>query len=165
VNGLENSTYLAMLVISNFLALLLLFTAWKFPRLSRLLFFMLFTWAGWVNWSTALNSPEAYLEYASMAWLSVYKSFINGWFSEHIVLVVGCIATCQLLIAIGMQARGVVFRISAIGAIVFFISIAPLGVGSGFPCTLTMALAMYLLAKRGSANYLWLRENRPVQYI
>ena len=162
MNGLENPTYVIMLLISNIVAVILLLTAWKLPRLSRFLFFLLFTWAGWFNWQTALNNPSSYLDYAELSQFKFYKNFINGWFKDHLLLIVGFIATCQLLIAIGLQSKGIIFKIAAIGAIIFFLAIAPLGVGSGFPCTLIMASAIYLLLIHSPANYLWLRQKKPV---
>src|SRR6476469_193966 len=123
MNGLDNHTYVLMLLFSNMVAIVLLVTAWKMPRLSRLLFFLLFTWASWTNWQTALNKPDAYLEYADLAIFSFYKDFINGWFKNHIVLAVGFVATCQLLIAIGMQSKGNFFKVAAVGAILFLLSI------------------------------------------
>jgi hypothetical protein len=158
MKGLENNTYLAMLLISNIVALILLLTALKKPGLSRLLFSLLFTWAGWINWHTALNTPGDYLDYADLSIFSFYRTFIHGWFKEHLFLIVGFIATCQFLIAIGMQSKGVVFKMAAIGAIIFLLAIAPLGVGSGFPCTIIMATAMYLLLRHAPTNYLWIRE-------
>src|SRR6476620_3300143 len=127
MNGLENSTYVVMLLVSNLVALILLLAAWKYPRLARLLFSILFMWAGWMNWITVLNDPTSYLNYADLAILNFYSAFINGWFREHTLLVVGLIATCQILISIGMQARGKLFRVTAGGAIVFFLAILPLG--------------------------------------
>jgi hypothetical protein len=160
MKGLENNSYVTLLLISNFIAIVLLYTAWKYPRFSRFLFVLLFTWAGWMNWRTLLNNPESYLEYGRLTFLPFYERFINGWFSKHIVVIVGIIATSQLLIAIGLQSKGKLFKVAAVGAILFFISIVPLGVGSGFPCSLIMAIAMYQLLKRPPANYLWVSEQK-----
>jgi len=161
MNGFDNSEYFLPLLISNFLAILILICAWKQPRISRLLFFLLFAWAGWMNWTTVLNNPESYLEYANFTLLDSYRQFINGWFSSHLLLAVVLIATCQLMIAVGMLLKGILFKIAAIGAIVFFLAILPLGVGSGFPCTLIAAIAMLRLHLLSPKNFLWFTEPRP----
>jgi hypothetical protein len=61
-----------------------------------------------------------------------------------------------------MQARGKLFRVTAAGAIVFFLAILPLCVGSGFPCTLIMAIAMYQLMRHAPTSYLWVSEKKPI---
>jgi len=38
--------------------------------------------------------------------------------------------------------KGFVFKAGAVGAIIFLMAIAPFGVGSGFPCTVVMAIAI-----------------------
>lgn len=149
MKGLENDTYRLLLIVSNIIALALLFISWKWPRVSALFFSFLFAWASWMNWSTVLQTPERYLEYASFTWSDLYKEFINGWFSLHIRLVVGFVATCQGLIALSMFFNGWIFRIGAIGAIIFLLAIIPLGVGSGFPCTLILSIAMWMIYRSG----------------
>jgi hypothetical protein len=57
-----------------------------------------------------------------------------------------------------MLSKGILFKIAVIGGIVFLVAIAPPGVGSGFPCTLIMAIAMYLLLRHSQMNYVWLKE-------
>ena len=102
MKGLDNNTYLVLYIISNVIALLILLTSWKHYRLSRLLFFLVFAWASWTNWNEALVAPQFYLDYASLTFSTLYRDFIQGWFSRHITLAVGFIATCQALIAVAM---------------------------------------------------------------
>jgi hypothetical protein len=154
LKGLENQTYLIAYIISNVVALVLLYCASAWPRVGRLLFLLLFAWASWTNWTTALRTPEVYLDYAGLTFLDLYKETIQGWFSEHIVLSVGIIATCQALIAIAMALKGWVFKAGAAGAILFLVAIAPLGVGAAFPATLIMALGMGVLMSKSHA-FLW----------
>lgn len=154
LKGLENQTYLIAYIISNVAALGLLYCACAWPRIGRLLFVLLFAWASWTNWSTALRTPEVYLDYANLTFLDLYQQAIHGWFSEHILLAVGTIATCQALVAVAMLLKGWIFKAGAAGAIVFLVGIAPLGVGAAFPATLIMALAMGVLMNKGHA-YLW----------
>lgn len=160
LKGLENQTYLIAYIISNVAALVLLYCASAWPRIGRLLFVLLFAWASWTNWGTALNNPEAYLDYAQLTFLDLYKQTIEGWFSEHTVAAVGIIATCQALIAVSMALKGWVFKVGALGAIVFLVAIAPLGVGAAFPATLLMALAMGVLMSK-SHTYLWVTPPAP----
>ena len=147
MKGLENQVYLIAYIISNAFALMLLFFSWKHIKLSRLIFSILFAWASWANWTTALNSPADYLDYFSLALIPFYRNFIEGWFSEHIQLMVGVIATSQALIAITLLLKGWVYKIGIIGGTLFLIAIMPLGVGSAFPCTLILAIALIMLYK------------------
>lgn len=95
------------------------------------------------------------MEYAQYTFSGWYKQFIQGFFAAHAQPIVLTIATGQALIALGMLTRGPVFKLAAIGAILFLVAIAPLGVGSAFPCTLVMAVAMWQLFRRGSREWLW----------
>ena len=161
MKGLDNQTYLLLLAISNIVAILQLIATTKWPRIVRLSFFLLFAWASWTNWTTSQRSPQFYLEYADLTWIGWYRGFINGWFAQHIKSAVGFIAICQGLIAISMLLRGWIFKVGAIGAIIFLVSILPFGVGSGFPCTGIMAVAIYILLKKHSNQFI-LEKNKPV---
>lgn len=141
--------------VSNLVALLLLWAAWKRPALARALFFLLFTWAAWTNSNTVLQTPEVYLGYAQYTFSTWYEQFIHGYFAKHIATFVLGIAAGQALIALAMLATGSLFRLGAIGGIIFLLAIAPLGVGSAFPCTLIMAVAMGLLYQKRSTHWLW----------
>jgi hypothetical protein len=164
MKGLENQTYLLLYIISNVVALLILWSAWKHQRIARLLFFLLFIWASWTNWKTALNNPQFYIEYADLSFLNIYRQFIRGWFSEHVTEMVGFIATCQALIAVSMLLKGWMLKTGAIGAIIFLLGIAPLGVGSAFPFSITASLALYLILKDRTNDYLWISLKAKYQY-
>lgn len=155
MKGFENQTYLIAYIISNIVALILLFLSWKQPRIARLLFFLLFVWASWTNWTTALHNPHFYIEYADLSFLDTYKQFIRGWFSRHVIEMVGFIATCQALIALSMLFKGWILKTGAIGAIIFLLGIAPLGVGSAFPFSITASVALYLILRNRANDYLW----------
>ena len=161
LKGLENQAYLIPYIISNIVALVLLYCSSLWPRVSRLIFLLLFGWAGWTNWTTAMSTPQVYEDYANLAFLDLYTDFIRGWFSGHIVEVVGLIAIGQVLIALAMALKGWAFKAGAIGAIIFLVGIGPLGVGSAFPCTLIMAIAMGMLLPN-TKGYLW--EVKPVHH-
>lgn len=159
MKGLDNPTWLLLYIVSNLVALILLLASWKKPRLARLLFFLLFAWAGWTNWTTVAHTPEAYLGQADLTFFPFYRDFILGWFNDHIRLVVGFIATSQLLIALSMIFPGWILCAGGAGAIVFLVTIAPFGVGSAFPCTLVLAMAMFLVIRRRTMDFLWRRDN------
>jgi hypothetical protein len=120
MNALENKIYLIAYVISNLFALTLLFLSFKHVKLSRFLFFLLFGWASWANWTTAVNSPDDYLNYADLTFLPVYRNFILGWFSVHISALVGFIAISQALIAFSLLLKGWAYKLGVIGAVNFF---------------------------------------------
>ena len=148
MNGLDNPAYLTALFISNIAAVIFFLVTLYRPRIARILFLLLFAWACWMNWTTSQNDPNKYLEYAELTFSNLYREFIYGWFSSHIPFAVGIVATCQGLIAISMLLKGWLFKAGAWGAILFLLAIAPLGVGSGFPCTIIFAVAMFLLLKK-----------------
>lgn len=155
MKGLENQLYVMLLIISNVIAVLQLIAAVKWPLIARVSFFLLFAWACWTNWKISQQTPGFYLEYADLTWSEWYRSFINGWFREHIKPAVGFIATCQGLIAISMLLKGWIFKIGCVGAILFLSAILPFGVGAGFPCTAIMAVAVYILLKKDNIHFIW----------
>ncbi len=115
---------------------------------------MLFAWAAATNTNTALTTPWVYLEYADLAVLEVYRSFILGWFSAHVAPMVLAIAAGQAVITVLLALPRPWRRLGVLGAIVFLMAIAPLGVGSGFPFSLTLAAALLVFDRR-------LRAARP----
>ena len=147
--------YLIPWLISNSIAIIILVSAFKKPKLARLLFVLLFLWACWINYNTAQKNPNDYLNYAALSPFDLYSDFINGWFKSHITSMVSLIAFGQGLIAIGMLLKGWIVRLAFFGAIVFFIAITPLGIGSGFPATLITSVAIYFILKNDDLNYLW----------
>jgi len=164
MRALEVPQYLIAYIIANAFAIILLLLAWKQPRISRALFSILFFWACYTNWHVALTKPDDYLFYANLTFSNAYRDFIYGWFSNHILLMVGFIATCQGLIAISFLLKGWIYRIGSLGAIIFLLAIAPLGVGSGFPCTIIMATALYVLV-REKPDYLWHKHRQEEMIV
>jgi hypothetical protein len=71
--------------------------------------------------------------------------------SPHAVLVAYSVSN---LVALGLVAFYVIVlrsgwvRLGLVGAISFFVAIAPLGLGSAFPCSLVMAMGAILLLRR-----------------
>jgi hypothetical protein len=127
----------------------------RWRNAGRVLFVLLFLWAAQENLRTAVGRPEAYLEYAPLAYSELYRRFILGFFAQHITAMVSTIAIGQFLIAVCISWRGVVVQLGLVGAIVFFVAIAPLGTGSAFPATLIMALGAALLLRTQYQRTLW----------
>ena len=73
MKGLENSNNLLLYIISNIIAVFMLWLSWKSVRLSRLLFFLILAWASWTNWRTALLSPDTYLGEADLSFFKFYR--------------------------------------------------------------------------------------------
>jgi hypothetical protein len=146
--------YIVPYSISNIAAIFLLIVAIKKPKVARLLFALLFGWACWMNYTTAHNNPADYLAYADMA-IPVYRHFINGWFAENITTMVTLISIGQAFIAAGMLLNNRWVQLACVGAIIFLMSIAPLGVGSAFPFSLTASLAAFFILKKDNLNYIW----------
>lgn len=130
---------------------LMLLTAWRRPLLGRFLYLVLFVWASGMNFWTATIRPAVYLEYGPLAVVGAYRAFIDGFFAQHIALMVMLVAAGQAFIALGLAVGGPLARIGLVGAIGFLLAIAPLGVGSGFPSTLFMAAGAILLLRRPDA--------------
>jgi len=159
MNYWNNQFYVNMLLVSNLVAIVQLVAAARWPRTARMSFFLLFAWASWINWRTSQQDAPVYLEYANYTWSKWYQRFIEGWFAEHIKIAVGFIACGQALIAISMLFKGWFFKIGCIGAIIFLLAILPLGFGAAFPCTLIMAIAVYILFKKSGNEFIWTASN------
>lgn len=142
-------------LISTGVACVMLAASWRSRSLGRLLFVVLFAWAAQINFRTALATPEVYLDYAPLAWSSWYRDFILGTFARHITPIVGAIAVCQGAIALGVSLSGRATSFALAGAVIFLAAIAPLGIGSGFPATLVMALAALKLLDAPYRTTLW----------
>jgi hypothetical protein len=138
--------YLWMYIAANAFSLATLALAFWSRTATRWVAVGLFAWASVINGHTALTRPDVYREYATLALSESYRSFILGWFSDHIRLVVLTIAVGQAGIALLMARRtGLSLRLGAAGAILFLFAIAPLGVGAGFPFSLTFSAALLVV--------------------
>jgi len=154
MTSIYDINYVVPYVVSNLVGFAMLPLAFYKPRYARILFMLLFAGASCFNLYTAVQNPDAYLMYSETS-IPIYQSFINGWFSRHISMVVSIIAIGQALIAIGLLLRGFVVKLSLSGIIIFLLAIAPLGIGSGFPFSLTASLSAYWVIRKDSCTYLW----------
>ena len=92
--------YLLPYVISNILFAISIIVAPKRPKWARAFFAAFFLWASLTNLHYASYSPLVYLEYGKLAFLPIYKDFINGYFSEHTTELVSLIAFFQMAISL-----------------------------------------------------------------
>ena len=150
--------YLAPYLLANGVALAALSIAFWRKGPVRWAAVLLFAWAALTNTRTALGDPGAYLEYAALTPAAWYRAFITGWFSRHIQATVLTIAAGQAAIAILLASPRHTHRwTGAIGAWIFLLAIAPLGVGSGFPFSLTFGAALLVaLSPAAEVSSSWL---------
>jgi len=152
------SQHIGPWVGTNVAGLVLVLLGFAYPRLTRWLFVTLFAGAGVFNAFTALHAPESYVEGFAKLAVPAYRSFIEGPFAQHATAFVLSIALGQVLVA-AMIAKGERWLArGAFGAVVFLVAISPLGVGSAFPATLFMALAMSVAAIQNGSFF----ESEPL---
>lgn len=144
----EVQQFLIPWILSNTLAFILIYTAFRWPKAGRFVFGAVFLLAAAVNSYMAIFHPSTYLEYGKLTFLAFYKAFIYGFFAKNTTLLVLLIALGQLGIAVGMFFNGRLLLPAALGAAMFLLAIVPLGAGSAFPATLLMVGALWLLVKR-----------------
>ncbi len=115
------------------------------------------------NWYTALTTPQAYLMYAETA-IPLYQDLLNGWVGRNLEVIIPAIATCQLLIGAGMFAGGRWLAWGCLGIVLFLAGIAPLGVGSAFPFSVTVSVAAFLVYRHWQLRWGATREefDRPL---
>lgn len=148
--------YLLPWLASNLVFLLALLAVYKRPIIGRMLLAMIFLGAAYYNTNTAILDPQTYLEFGDLSWSENYQNFINGWFSEHIQLVLFFIATGQVLIFLGLLLRKGWTVLACLGGFIFGLAIAPLGFGSAFPSSLIMGIAfLILLLKYKKHDFIW----------
>ncbi len=141
--------YLLAYLISNGIALALLGPAFRLPSWVRWASIAIFLWASFTNSRIALTRPMDYQAFGDLTWSAFYRDFIHGWFLEHTPLLLLPIAAGQLAIALLLLANTHLSRrLATAGAIVFLLAIAPLGVGSAFPFSLTYSLALVVMMQR-----------------
>lgn len=148
--------YLLPYLISNLVALAILGLAFWRPRIVKWTWVVIFLWAAGMNTLTATREPWQYLLYGALTPSDTYRAFIDGWFSRHVTQMVLSIAVGQVAIAF-LLARAESRRLGVLGASVFLLAIAPLGVGSAFPFSLTAVASLLVMEWRLGA----LRRREP----
>lgn len=151
--------YIIPYLLSQVVAIVIIMMAYRNTRITRILFGLMFLGASVINMSAGINDPTVYVDYGKMA-LPFYRDFIIGWFSQHNNVVVPAIAVAQFFIGLGMILRGTLVKLACIGAILFFLGITPLMVGSAFPFPLFAAWAAWVVYRRDDKGYVW--QKMPV---
>ncbi len=137
--------YLVPYLASNVIAIALVLLALKQPRVTRILFVLIFLAASFFNSYSVITDPIAYLMYGDLTFLDLYRRFIFGFFSQHTQAVVLTIAAGQFCIAGLLASRDRLRKWGVAGGVIFFLAIAPLGIGAAFPCSLLLAAAILLM--------------------
>jgi len=147
--------YFLPYIISNLLFLLCLIVAVKRTIWARIFLAIVFLWASYTNFTTAISNPEIYLEYGGLTPLPLYREFINGFFALHIKFLVSTVAVGEFFVFVGLILNNGWVKSACIGGIIFGLAISPLGVGSAFPATVLMAMAFWVLFRKGPHSYIW----------
>lgn len=134
-------------VVTHGLTFVLIFICYKWPKIGKVAWGIIFILAGIFNIFTGNSNPQAYVDYGQHA-VGLYQKFIYGLFSSYTSLIVSLIASGQILVGIFLFMKRTLFLLGILGGILFLIAISPLGIGSAFPSTLLMAISMILLYSR-----------------
>ncbi|HRI45025.1 MAG TPA: hypothetical protein PLL78_10785 [Fimbriimonadaceae bacterium] len=132
--------------VSNVVAIAILVAATTKPQIARWSIVALFAYAALYNGWLALDRPEEYQGFASLAFISWYSDFIAGPFKSMAKPLILAIAAGQALCATLLALGGRLVEFGAIGVTLFLMAIAPLGVGSAFPFSLIVSLAAFVTA-------------------
>ena len=130
--------------VTHIITLSLIFICYKWPKIGKAAWGIIFILAGLFNIYTGISNPQAYVDYGSQA-VELYKKFIYGVFSSYTSLIVSLIALGQILVGIFLLMKRTLFLLGILGGIIFLVAISPLGIGSAFPATLLMAFSLVLL--------------------
>ncbi|MFC2161213.1 hypothetical protein ACFLRW_01010 [Acidobacteriota bacterium] len=144
---MDSQNVLIPYIVSHVLTFCLIFVCWKWAKIGKIIWAVIFICAGIFNAYTMTSDPQAYLMYSQWA-AGPYKAFINGVFSSNLYLFVYSIAAGQILVGILLFLKRKFFLLGIIGGIIFLIAISPLGIGAAFPSTLLMAFSLILVYVR-----------------
>ena len=138
--------YKTAYLVSNAIALALLGLSFRRPNWVRWCSVAIFGWAAYTNWRIAMDRPLDYQKFGELTTLDVYRDFIHGWFRAHTAELLLPIAAGQLAIAVMLIVnRRITRRLAVFGGVVFLLAIAPLGVGSAFPFSITYGIALLVM--------------------
>ncbi len=146
--------------ISQIVFVFLLIASWRWFRVARILWIVIFLAAGIFNWNTVTTEPQVYLMYADSAVLPFYINFIQGAFADNPQMYVVPIAIGQILISLLLMFGKPLFTLGIFGGIIFLLAIMPLGLGSAFPATLIGAISLFILGRQERPQHIFGRWYR-----
>ena len=140
-------------LVTSLVSALLLFFAWRRPRVGRGLYAVLFLGAAAFNAVTALRTPEVYVEGFAPRAIGPFREFIERVVALAPQAFVLAVAGGQVLVGLGLVVgRGLPLAGGAAGAAFFLVAISWLGVGAAFPLNLVLAAGALLLLRERSAG-------------
>ncbi len=132
---------------SLILSAVLIVISLRIKTLGRILFSLIFLWAGFYNLRTAFIRPEEYLGFAHFAYSELvsklhYRIFFTSYYNYY------CIHCHRTNCYRHTHCVARTSRYPGISrCVIFLVAIAPLGIGSAFPSTILMAIAAILLLR------------------
>ncbi|MFD1001057.1 hypothetical protein ACFQ21_17150 [Ohtaekwangia kribbensis] len=156
--------YTVAYIITNVIAILTAVIAMLWPNVGRVFLSGIFIGAAAFNAFTASGNPGLYLQFGELTTSGFYRGIILGPFSEHIQAYIFIIAGCQVLIGAFLLYKGKLLKTAMVGAIIFLLAIAPLGIGSAFPSSLILATALVILLRKKIEYSIYEGLGRKIKY-
>lgn len=132
-------------VISNALAIWILWMSFRKAHVAKGILAILFLGSAAFNIYLSFTDPASYRSFADTAISPLYRDFIHGVFSQHTTLIVSTIGVGQIFIGTSMLMEGLRHKVGCIAGSLFGLAIAPLGVGSAFPSSLVLSICFIVL--------------------
>ena len=136
------------ILITHIFALLLIFICYKWPKIGKVIWAVLFIAAGIFNIYSVTSDPQQYVDTYGQHAIPLYQKLIFGLFSANTILFVAMIAVGQILVGLLLFKKKTLFKLGVLGGILFLVAISPLGIGAAFPSTLLMAVSLILMYTR-----------------
>ncbi|MCF8336129.1 MAG: hypothetical protein K9H65_05970 [Bacteroidales bacterium] len=140
--------YMLPIILANLVAVVVMLSSYNFPRFMRFIWGLIFIAAGIVNLITVYNAPGIYVDSFGPAAIERYQEIIYGPFSKQPAVYVTLIAVGQILVGALIWSRGFWYYLGLTGGVIFLLAIAPLGVGSAFPCTIILAFGLIFMMRK-----------------
>jgi hypothetical protein len=132
-------------LITHLLTLFLIFICYKWPKIGKISWALIFLAAGIFNLYSVISDPQQYVNTYGQHAIPLYKKFIFGFFRTHTLLFVALIASGQIVVGLFLFLKKTPFKIGILGGIIFLAAISPLGIGAAFPSTVLMAFSLILM--------------------
>jgi hypothetical protein len=140
--------YMLPIILANLIAVVLALSSYNFPRFMRFIWGLIFIIAGIVNLINVYNEPGIYVDAFGPSAIEPYREIIYGVFAKHSDIYVTLIAAAQVIIGGLIWSARFWYFLGLTGGIIFLLAIAPLGVGSAFPCTVILAIGLILMMRK-----------------